>query len=64
MMANADSVDRLLKKVNQADDLQRIIVVGKDSQGKTRLFVPDADMERLVVLLERAKSQLIKNMDG
>nr|WP_299241369.1 hypothetical protein [uncultured Halomonas sp.] len=48
----------------KAANLNVAVVVGLDSDGKVQLFLDDADRERLVMLLERAKTALVRSMDN
>lgn len=62
-MATHENAQQALDQARDHGDLQVAVVVAKDNAGKLQLFLEDADREKLIVLLERAKSALVRSLD-
>lgn len=62
-MANSDNAEASLDMASSASNLEDVIVVGRDADGKIAFFTTDVDRERMIALLERARSKLVRMMD-
>jgi hypothetical protein len=62
-MANKQCVSDVIKKATAAGCLHSVVVIGTDKEGKLQLFLDDAEREHLIVILERAKSMLVRSLD-
>lgn len=62
-MAISEKADIALQRAAKASDLECAVVIGKGGDGKIQLFLADCDREKLIVLLERARNQLVRSLD-
>jgi len=51
-----------LNLANECPDLDDAVVLGIDSKGGLQIFAENLDRDRLIVMLERAKIQLINRI--
>lgn len=60
---NSSEAKHVLDRAHNSGVLETAVVVGKDKDGKVQLFLDDADREKLIVLLERAKNSLVRSLE-
>lgn len=46
------------------DRMDQLLIVGRPEGGRVAIFTDDADPEKMIVLLERAKSALIRQLEA
>lgn len=63
-MANSNEVNETLRKAIAAGNLEDVIVVGKDTDGKVSFYTDDVNRERMIALLERARNALVRSLDS
>lgn len=60
-MTEAGTIANSLKE--SEDRLERVMAIARTDDGKIELFFTEADKDRMVVLLERAKQKLVRSME-
>lgn len=63
-MANCKEVNTALQLAKSNDCLAFGLVLGVDEHNRLQLFTGDADIERIILLLERAKSQFVRQLEA
>ena len=49
---------------NSETTMDQVLIIGRTEGGKVAIFTDDADMEKMIILLERAKSALIRQIEA
>lgn len=62
-MANSENANTGIEKARDAGNLESAIVIGKDDQGKVAIFTAQVDKEKMIVMLERARSMLVQSLE-
>ena len=63
-MANCKDVTNALNLAKKGDCLAFGLVLGVDATNRLQLYTGDADIERIILLLERAKNQLVRQLES
>ena len=61
-MAKHKRCETALKLARDCPDLEDAVIIGLDSKGGMQIFAENLDRDRLIVMLERAKIQLINRI--